>query len=400
MEAWRQDLYRNELYHHGILGMKWGKRNGPPYPLGSGDHSASEKKAGWKKSLNGKNPDEYGNDRLKTKTKEVKNTVKDTVKKAGKVFIDSFEDVTAEQYEKTFGMTKSDAREAAKKKTDVMKKVAIGVGVGAAAVLTVYGVSYLRGKGWTDRVIKAGTTIQTLSADPNRLEQGKSFFTNFNDTDKKIYEGAFSRAVGGFKNAIQADVKNDIMVAGPKSGKKAFKELLKTDTKFKEDYKAFEEQFKGFGYIKGYDLFNAKALALDENQYYGKQVAYMQDKFYGLLKEKGYGGVIDINDLKYSNLRASSPTIIFDKTNLGEIRVQKVTREMYENGKQIAAKEIPKLHRINPNKKMVYTGAKSLAVLGISGGSMIYDAKVGGGQAIKNIKLATSALKKRKTKKK
>ena len=40
-----------ELYHHGIAGQKWGKRNGPPYPLGSGDHSASEKKAGWRKSL-------------------------------------------------------------------------------------------------------------------------------------------------------------------------------------------------------------------------------------------------------------------------------------------------------------------------------------------------------------
>lgn len=40
-----------ELSHHGILGQKWGKRNGPPYPIDAGDHSASEKKAGWRKSL-------------------------------------------------------------------------------------------------------------------------------------------------------------------------------------------------------------------------------------------------------------------------------------------------------------------------------------------------------------
>lgn len=39
------------LTHHGILGQKWGKRNGPPYPLGASDHSASERKAGWRKSL-------------------------------------------------------------------------------------------------------------------------------------------------------------------------------------------------------------------------------------------------------------------------------------------------------------------------------------------------------------
>jgi hypothetical protein len=39
------------MAHHGILGMRWGKRNGPPYPLDASDHSSSEKKAGWRKSL-------------------------------------------------------------------------------------------------------------------------------------------------------------------------------------------------------------------------------------------------------------------------------------------------------------------------------------------------------------
>lgn len=33
------------LEHHGILGQKHGRRNGPPYPLDSGDHSSAEKKA-------------------------------------------------------------------------------------------------------------------------------------------------------------------------------------------------------------------------------------------------------------------------------------------------------------------------------------------------------------------
>lgn len=51
-------LYYTYLEHHGILGQKWGKKNGPPYPLGASDHSAREKKAGWRKSLNKDNDKE------------------------------------------------------------------------------------------------------------------------------------------------------------------------------------------------------------------------------------------------------------------------------------------------------------------------------------------------------
>ena len=39
------------LAHHGIAGQKWGVRNGPPYPLSAGQHSAKERKADWRSSL-------------------------------------------------------------------------------------------------------------------------------------------------------------------------------------------------------------------------------------------------------------------------------------------------------------------------------------------------------------
>lgn len=53
-DAMRNDFESNYLAHHGILGQKWGQKNGPPYPLGASDHSDSEKKAGWRKSIQGK----------------------------------------------------------------------------------------------------------------------------------------------------------------------------------------------------------------------------------------------------------------------------------------------------------------------------------------------------------
>ena len=49
---WNYVYPSHELYHHCILGQRWGKKNGPPYPIAASSHSASEKKAGWKKSLN------------------------------------------------------------------------------------------------------------------------------------------------------------------------------------------------------------------------------------------------------------------------------------------------------------------------------------------------------------
>lgn len=88
-------LYYNYLEHHGILGQRWGKRNGPPYPLGASDHSAREKKAGWRKSLN------KNRDKKCEKTKKFYNSspyekgksfVEEVIDKNHKIDIKGFED--------------------------------------------------------------------------------------------------------------------------------------------------------------------------------------------------------------------------------------------------------------------------------------------------------------------
>lgn len=67
MERWREQLYQeNFLAHHGIMGQKWGRKMGPPYPLDGSSHSAKEKKAGWRQSLKDTVKDEYKKHPIRT----------------------------------------------------------------------------------------------------------------------------------------------------------------------------------------------------------------------------------------------------------------------------------------------------------------------------------------------
>lgn len=51
------------------------------------------------------------------------------------------------------------------------------------------------------------------------------------------------------------------------------------------------------------------------------------DKFYNGLKKKGYDGLLDLNDKKYSGYSAKNPVVLFNYNNVGQSSVKKLTEQ-------------------------------------------------------------------------
>ena len=348
------DLYASYLKHHGILGMKWGRKMGPPYPLDAGDHSASEKKAGWRKSLDGgadnSDPKRKATSSSSAKAQNKPGKGENKLSKIGKEKLDKHRKKLEASYQKN-GMSKQDAEEAAKRRIRAEKIIA-GVALVTVAAAVAYVAHDKYAKEFVGQTLKAGTKFHTITGNENK-SMDKTFYAAHKTKDRIIYKGLYGNQIARnpFNSAngvfdVTTKATKAMKVPSRRDAAKVFSDLYKSDPDFKRAFESNVSTFNaqiGLGdkqrrvfktaskamsdkelLKEGYDAFNIGLVN------HSPGAASANQKFYDKLKSLGYNAVLDVNDSKYSGFKANAPVIVFDTESVVKESVKKLTESQLQ----------------------------------------------------------------------
>lgn len=407
MWEYNYNTYQDELYHYGILGMKWGVRryqnkDGSLTPAGRrhyyGDASVArahskyqEAQANRKtaKKLENqarrkaiiptkKNLTAYGNairDSSIAENKEYRSEFEyNTKREAARIRSKNIEFKNKSKYRqkleaqyKKLGLSAEDAQAAANKKIRTEKILAASAALTVAAC-AAYAYNKHR-KNKIDGIIKAGEALQRIEMQDTGGKLHEVFYVAKGKHDMNRYKGllGFTRAKQtGHAYMMKLEAASDIKVASREKAMNTFGDLLKKDEGFRSDMSRLL-----YGYNGSSNLTNSKLKELYED--FNREIVMMNtdknkpaQKFYDALKSAGYGAIQDVNDMDYSGYKAKNPLIVFDNAG-GNISVKSMT-EMDQNGMGSAyTKEMIKAFGEASIDKLL--GKQGLGVAGVAGGA-------------------------------
>lgn len=319
-------ISQNELYHHGIKGMKWGVRRFQ-------NEDGSLTSAGKKRY----DDDSTGSDKRLSSNSDSKTPRKGLIQKR--------KDKLTERY-----ISKGYGPEAAKTMAEQrMRTEAVLAVVGTVAVTAVaIKVARRIGQDYVDQTFKSGKVIQNIGANPDANFKDTPFFAAVNRADKKAYGMIYPNEKRGMAKRFaaqrglqyrgifnnQVKLTGDVKRASVANAQKIFYEKMDKDPQFKKevldtlkktnysDSKAVNEYLQNGKHArKLYDRFN-QALATPQFQDAG-----IHKKYYDEMKKHGYNAILDINDTRYSGYKkiSKNPTIFFGDDKWEKISNKKLS---------------------------------------------------------------------------
>lgn len=295
---------KDELYHHGIKGMKWGvrrfqKKDGSLTPAGKKRYAdSSDKKQ--------KSPSAHR--------------------------------VGLEKRYRDKGMSAEEAKAAADKRIRVEKVVAAT----AAVTITACAAYYAKNK-WTqtycDQVLKAGTTFHNLDSTAN-YRPDQHLYVNYRQNDINYFRGHFAvnkmRKTGSvFNHTVTAN--DDIKIPSINTRKNVFKQLYDNDVEFR---KTFDDHSR---------LFNSSArqqIGLQPKEFKPRSASKVyksmwmkfgdkddpdfnvaKRKYFDALRAKGYDAIVDEWDTNKRVFRSDAPLILLNTSSksFGDMSIKELT---------------------------------------------------------------------------
>ena len=269
MEAWKA-----ELYHHGILGQKWGVRNGPPYPLVGGDYTPREKRAIYKQRKKGNSiyNKRHFDETLKTGTTLSTLSYDRDRTKGADMFYATHKTLDKHQYNALFNRPIP--------KT-IYDENSNNLGTGM----------FLK---W--RINNKMTSDLKIASE----DSGAESFRQLYKKDRDFYN--FVTDPARMQSHFVAD---KYKFRGYRESRKALEKLRSGQTPTADELQTI---YRMFNYVIPSDGGG------DTRR--GNDVTKQRAKFFKALQEAGYGAVLDTNDAIYGGFKATSPVIVFDQSKV------------------------------------------------------------------------------------
>lgn len=261
-----------QLAHHGILNQKWGVRHGPPYPLGGGDYSPSQRRAIRDKR-------KFGNSIYNKRHF-------DEVLKANKTTLSTL----------SYDRDRTKNTDMFYATHNVLDKHQYNALFNRPIPRTVYDEN--------------GNPISTGNFMKYRIDNSlkKDIKVASEDSGAEVFRELFKKD-RDFYNFVMDEDRMQSYFVSDKYKFKGYREVRQVLEKMKQgDYTPTADElqivYRMFNYVIPYDG------AGDARK--GKDVTTQRTKFFNACKEAGYGAVLDTNDAIYGGFKAKSPVIVFD----------------------------------------------------------------------------------------